>query len=74
MEQKNIFISIIKMVRYVFTFGFSQKNLGRYVIIKGKNKENCRDRMIARFGMKWANQYEFWKLDRIKAAGLKELK
>jgi len=64
----------INKVKQIFTFGYGQKHKGRYVIIEGENREHCRDKMIQRFAMNWANRYDYHRLESIKKAGLEELK
>jgi len=61
-------------LKQIFTFGYGQIHRGKYVVIEGPTREDCRDAMIKRFGMDWAFRYEYYRLDAIKKAGLKELK
>ena len=58
----------------IYTFGYGQKHKGYYVIIKGKDRESCRDEMISKHGMEWSDAHEFTSLDRLQRAGLRELK
>ena len=45
-------------MKQVFTFGFGQKHEGKYVVISGKSKADCRKRMFDMFGQKWSSQYD----------------
>jgi len=64
----------LKTVKMIYTFGVGQKHRGKYVVIKGKDREDCRDKMIAKHGMEWAYVYEFSKLADLERIGLKELR
>ncbi len=61
-------------MKRIFTFGYGQKNRGRFVIINGNNREDCRNKMIQSFGMEWAFVYDEYRLEAIKRSGLRELK
>jgi len=63
-----------RLITQIFTFGYGQQHKGRYVVIEGKTKEDCRAEMIRRFGMNWAFQYNDYRIEAIKRAGLRELK
>ena len=58
---------------WIFTFGFNQKHEGYYCIIFG-SYENARDRMVEKFGDKWAFQYPSKEAAGVKEFNLKELK
>jgi len=47
-----------KLVKQIFTFGFGQKNEGCYTIIKGKTKDECRQKMFEKYGQEWSFQYD----------------
>ena len=46
------------MRTYYFTFGFGQPNEGCFTVIKAKTREEARDKMIERYGLVWAFQYD----------------
>ena len=60
-------------MKRIFTFGVGQRHRGKYVIITGKTKEDCRNKMIEKHGMNWAFVNDLYMLDRIQKAGLTEL-
>lgn len=62
----------MKKVKFLFTFGYGQKNKGKYVVIEGITREDCRNEMIRRFGMEWANIYPYYRLSQMQKAGLTE--
>ncbi len=43
-------------MKWYFTFGFGQVHEGRYHVIEGSYKD-ARERMVEKFGKKWAFQY-----------------
>ena len=47
---------------WIFTFGYGQKHEGHYVRVKG-DYGTAREKMVARYGSKWAFQYseEEWE-------------
>jgi len=45
-------------MKQIFTFGSGQKHEGCYIVIFGKTKAKCRQRMFRRFGSEWAFQYD----------------
>lgn len=45
------------MKRYIFTFGFGQFYPNGYVVIYGDSRDDCRNKMFARYGKAWSMQY-----------------
>ena len=48
---------------WIFTFGWGQQHQGKYVKIYAESDGEARDKMFAKYGEKWAQQYsaEQWK-------------
>jgi hypothetical protein len=61
-------------VKQVFTFGYGQEHENCYVIIYGKDKGECRDKMFKTFGSKWAFQYDSEELAGVEKWNIKLLK
>lgn len=65
---------------FYFTFGSGQPNHDRFVCIRAETYDQAREKMVARFGNKWAFQYaqmDWYNEDGIsqeKEYNLKELK
>lgn len=52
------------MKEFIFTFGFDHKHpdsgrrlSGCYTVVEGEDAEDARNKMMAKFGTKWAFQY-----------------
>ena len=45
------------MVVYYFTFGYGTRNRNNFVRIEGEDYADCRNKMVAVHGTKWAMQY-----------------
>ena len=68
------------MIKQIFTFGYAQKYQHHYVVIEGKDRNDCRSKMFAIFGKKWAFQYdteeqagiEKWKVKKLELKNLPE--
>lgn len=43
--------------RYIFTFGHGQPNFPGYVVVYGRDADNCREKMMALYGRRWSMQY-----------------
>jgi hypothetical protein len=70
MDTKN---NINILVKQVFTFGFGQAHENHYCVIYGKDKQECREIMVARFGLKWSMQYDSEADAGVKEFNLKKL-
>lgn len=63
-----------KVQKWYFTFGHGQEHFGKYVMFTGTFSE-ARDKMIRRFGRKWAMQYSEEEFEgQPEKWGYKELK
>ena len=54
-----------KTKKWYFTFGFGQVHENCYHVIEAESYGEARDRMVEKFGLKWAFQYseEQWTLE-----------
>jgi len=68
------------MPKFYFTFGFGQLHENGFHIIEAKDYGTAREKMVERFGLKWAFQYteEQWTISNGKTQqeeyNLKEIK
>lgn len=57
------------MKRYIFTFGSSQPNEGKYVVIEEDSIEEAISKMHSIFGECWCGSYEEEEWDKLKKNG-----
>ena len=48
----------VNMKKFYFTFGNGQKHEGCFTIIEARTRQEARDRMVIKFGLMWAFQYD----------------
>ena len=69
LEKKRIKIGM----KRIFTFGHGQEHRGKYVIVHGKDREECRNKMVKQYGYEWAFVNDEHMLERMKEKGFTQL-